>query len=118
MTQMANGMMNPSKLFKCLADETRLKSLVLISSSGELCVCDLMQVLEMDQPKISRHLAELRKHGIVTDERRGKWVYYRLHPELPSWVKEIIKHSAIHCPEYYAQALSRLESSLSEKTTC
>ena len=53
--------MNPCKFFKCLADDTRLKSLMLIATVKEACVCDLMAALELDQPKISRHLAELRK---------------------------------------------------------
>lgn len=71
--------MNPSIFFKCLADDTRLKSLLLIAKADEACVCDLMEALDLDQPKTSRHLALLRKCGILIDERRGKWVFYKLH---------------------------------------
>ena len=42
------------------------------------------------QPKISRHLAQLRNCGLLADRRRGQWVYYRLHPDLPAWVREIL----------------------------
>lgn len=84
-------MFEPIALYKSLAEETRLKSLLLMQSKGELCVCDLMSALDLSQPKVSRHLAELRKHSIVLDERRGKWVYYRINPDLPEWVKQIIE---------------------------
>lgn len=82
--------MNPRTFFKCLADDTRLKSLMLIANTGEACVCDLMSALELDQPKISRHLAQLRKFGILLDDRRGKWEFYKLHPELPTWMHDVI----------------------------
>lgn len=84
-------MLNPISLYKVLAEETRLKSLLLMQSKVELCVCNLIDALELSQPKVSRHLAELRKHDLVLDERRGKWVYYRVNPSLPSWVKQILE---------------------------
>ena len=76
-------MIDPLQFFKCLADETRLKSLILIQSEGELCVCELMEALEEIQPKISRHLALLREHKIVLDRRQGQWIYYRFEPGTP-----------------------------------
>ncbi|WP_332397589.1 metalloregulator ArsR/SmtB family transcription factor [Vibrio metschnikovii] len=76
--------------YKSLAEETRLKSLLLISRHRELCVCDLMTALSLSQPKVSRHLAELRKNGLVIDERRGKWVYYQINPQLPDWMRKIL----------------------------
>lgn len=82
--------MNPEQLFKCLADETRLLSTLLIQAEGELCVCELMEALEDSQPKISRHLAQLRNCGILSDRRDRQWVYYRLHPQLPKWVTDIL----------------------------
>ncbi|MFA3790036.1 metalloregulator ArsR/SmtB family transcription factor [Aliiglaciecola sp. SL4] len=101
--------MSPLKIFKCLSDDTRLKSVMLIAEFGELCVCDLMQALGLEQPKISRHLAELRKCGVLLDERRGKWVYYRLHPELPEWANKVISESSVHNKSYYEEALDRLK---------
>jgi ArsR family transcriptional regulator len=67
----------PSRLFKALGDEGRLRIVALLSH-GELCVCHLQEALGMSQPAVSRHLAKLRAAGIVGDRRAGKWVYYRL----------------------------------------
>jgi ArsR family transcriptional regulator, arsenate/arsenite/antimonite-responsive transcriptional repressor len=66
-----------SRLFKALADETRLR-IVAVLSHGQLCVCHLEEGLNLSQPKVSRHLAILRSAGLVEDERVGTWVYYRL----------------------------------------
>ena len=64
-------------LFKALADHTRLRLINLIGPS-EVCVCFLVSVLKTSQPKISRHLAYLRRAGIVAARREGKWMHYRL----------------------------------------
>ena len=77
--------MNPVQFYKCLADETRLLSLLLIQSEGELCVCELMSALDESQPKVSRHLALLRKSELLLDRRQGQWVFYRINPKLPNW---------------------------------
>ncbi|MEL0612125.1 metalloregulator ArsR/SmtB family transcription factor [Marinomonas arenicola] len=110
--------MNPCKFYKCLADDTRLKSILLIKQADEACVCDLMAALKLDQPKTSRHLAELRKCGILQDERRGKWVYYRLHPELPEWAKSVINETAQHNRDYYQAALDKLLSCKLSANNC
>lgn len=65
------------ELFKALADETRLRILSLLSS-GELCVCEITKVLDIGQPKASRHLAVLRQSELVVDRREGMWMYYSL----------------------------------------
>lgn len=70
-------MKNLAHIFKALSDETRLRILALLSA-GELCVCDLMAALELPQSTVSRHLAYLRHAGLVDDERRGIWMFYRL----------------------------------------
>jgi ArsR family transcriptional regulator len=80
-------MIQPTQFFKCLADETRLRCLILLHGREELCVCELTQALQMSQPKISRHLALLRACGLLQDRRQGAWVYYRLHPALPTWAR-------------------------------
>ena len=79
--------------FHLLSDETRLRCLVLLQKEGELCVCEISQIIGSIQPKISRHLALLRQSGLVLDERRGQWVYYSLNPSLPEWAKRIIELS-------------------------
>ncbi|MBD3654851.1 metalloregulator ArsR/SmtB family transcription factor [Kangiella sp.] len=83
--------MTPEILFKCLSDETRLKSVILIAHYGELCVCDLIEMLQLPQPKISRHLAMLRMNDLLVTERRENWVYYSLNPNLEPWALELIK---------------------------
>jgi len=64
-------------LFRAFADSTRLRLLNLMDSD-EVCVCFLVEALAMSQPKISRHLAYLRRAGIVSARRQGKWMHYRL----------------------------------------
>jgi len=64
-------------LFTALADRTRLRLLNLLAGR-ELCVCYLVEVLGQSQPKISRHLAYLRRAGIVSARRQGKWMHYRI----------------------------------------
>jgi ArsR family transcriptional regulator len=70
----------PSRFFRALGDETRLKIVALLAH-GELCVCHLEAALGLPQPNVSRHLAVLRSAGIVQDRRDGSWVYYRLLPQ-------------------------------------
>jgi len=92
-------MLEPVQLFKCLSDETRLGATILILLEGELCVCELMEALKVSQPKISRHLAQLRNCGILDDARRGHWVYYSISKNLPSWAKDMLTvASQVHRP--------------------
>lgn len=83
--------MEPADLFSALSDTTRLRCLALMLRGGELCVCDLTVILELSQPKVSRHLAYLRAQGLVSDRRAGQWVYYRLSRELPAWVRQVLR---------------------------
>jgi len=64
-------------LFKALADETRLR-IVLLLSEKELCVCQIEATLNLSQVKVSRHLTILRYSGLVKCRREGTWVYYSL----------------------------------------
>jgi ArsR family transcriptional regulator, arsenate/arsenite/antimonite-responsive transcriptional repressor len=82
--------MTPTTLFKCLADETRLRCVVLLHKEGKLCVCELTHALDLLQPKISRHLAQLRQSNLLLDSREGQWVYYQINPALPAWVFDIL----------------------------
>jgi ArsR family transcriptional regulator len=69
-------------VFKALGDPVRLRLVSLIGAhqGGEVCVCELTEAFELTQPTISHHLKVLREAGIITSERRGTWVYYRLEP--------------------------------------
>ena len=84
-------------LFKALADQTRLRLINLIGDD-EVCVCFFVEVLKVNQPKISRHLAYLKRAGVVAARREGKWMHYRIvepsHPhaarifgEVRSWLE-------------------------------
>ena len=65
-------------IFKSLADETRIRILLLLQGRSELCVCDFMQALGLPQSTVSRHLAFLKKAGWLTDRRGGTWMYYSI----------------------------------------
>jgi ArsR family transcriptional regulator len=65
------------KVFKALSDDTRIRLLKLLSER-ELCVCELMQVLEMTQSRVSRNLGVLKEAGLVKDRRDGTWAFYSL----------------------------------------
>ncbi|KAA0874144.1 metalloregulator ArsR/SmtB family transcription factor [Nitrincola tapanii] len=99
--------------FKCLADATRLRILNLLLCKGELCVCDLMTATQESQPKISRHLALLRTHQILLDERRGQWVYYRLNPDLPPWAELILAQLKPSQDALSTDDLARLDNTCS-----
>ncbi len=66
-------------MFRAFSDRTRLR-IVHLLKPGELCVCDLVAVLDVPQPKISRHLSYLRKAGFVIARKDGLWSYYQLAP--------------------------------------
>lgn len=86
-------MLLPLQLFKNLSDETRLMVVLLLREMGELCVCDLCSALDESQPKISRHLAMLRESGLLLDRKQGKWVHYRLSPQIPAWAAQVIEQA-------------------------
>jgi ArsR family transcriptional regulator len=78
------------RLFRALGDPTRLRLLNLMAGQ-EVCVCFFTEVIGAPQPKISRHLAYLRKAGIVSARREGKWMHYRLAAPLSPHVASILK---------------------------
>ena len=100
--------LTPTTVFKCLADDTRVRTMLLITREGELCVCELTCALNESQPKISRHLAQLRTCGLLSDRRQGQWVYYRLHPQLPAWVTDMLKTTLANNIEWLRQDVQRL----------
>lgn len=114
---MKTNTLKPDRLFRALSDRTRLRILNLLLT-GELCVCDIVSVLGCPQPKASRHLAYLRKVGLVTVRKESVWCYYQLGPadtefeaalrkcieccgELPRLVKdvELLKENRRPCCE-------------------
>ncbi|WP_199609885.1 metalloregulator ArsR/SmtB family transcription factor [Flocculibacter collagenilyticus] len=102
--------MSPIQFYKCLADDTRLRCLLLIEDQQELCVCELTKALALSQPKVSRHLALLREQHVISARKEGQWMFYRIHDALPEWQKGIIKQTLSESTEYIAPALSLLNS--------
>ena len=80
--------------FKALADQTRLRILGLLQA-GEICVCDIHGSLWLPQPTVSRHLAYLRKTGLVATRKEGLWVHYRL-AQLPDPVMQALLDAVTH----------------------
>ncbi|MGA7617390.1 MAG: metalloregulator ArsR/SmtB family transcription factor, partial [Thermoanaerobaculia bacterium] len=78
------------RLFGALADPTRLRILNLLAA-GEICVCYFVEVLGEPQPKISRHLAYLRRSGLVETRRDGKWIHYGLAKDLEGGARKILE---------------------------
>jgi len=100
--------MSPLELFKCLSDETRLTMLMLVSQQKELCVCELTDVLQVSQPKISRHLAALKKQELLLDRKSGQWVFYRVNPDLPQWIYVVIEQTMAASEKELAGLVARL----------
>lgn len=73
----ASRLIDLERVFKALSDRTRLRILGLLAQ-GEVCVCHIHESLRIPQPRASRHLAYLRRAGLVDTRRKGLWVYYRL----------------------------------------
>jgi len=100
--------MNPLSFFKCLSDETRLRMMLLIASEGELCVGELTVALDEIQPKISRHLAQLRNCGLLKDRRQGQWIFYGLSPQLASWCDAVVQTTLSENPDFLTENFERL----------
>ena len=82
------------QFFSALSHPLRLRALLLMHAEGELCVCELTHTLDVSQPMISRHLAQLRQWEIVSDRRQGQWIYYRLQENLPEWAQQVLTATA------------------------
>ena len=104
-------MLQAVNYFKCLSDETRLRCMLLLHREGELCVCEITQALALSQPKISRHLAQLRQSGLLSDQKKGLWVYYKINPVLPEWVWVFLRETVTVVQEnsVFQQDILRLQ---------
>ena len=103
------------QLFQALGDSTRLRILGLLLT-GEVCVCHIHESLQIPQPKASRHLAYLRRAGLVDTRREGLWVYYRLADPgdgVAATIRQAVTHALGHVPDVRRDA-ARLE----KKTGC
>jgi len=78
-------------VYSVLSHPMRLRALILIKQDDELCVCELTHSLELAQPVISRHLAQLKEAGLLQSRRQGLWIYYRINNDIPEWVTRLIQ---------------------------
>lgn len=85
-------------LFRALADPTRLRLLNLIADR-EICVCYFVEILQISQPKVSRHLAYLRRAGIVASRREGRWMHYRIATPKDQAAASILHETLKHLKE-------------------
>ena len=85
---------SPLTLYPAIAHEIRLRCLLLLLEHDELCVCELTHAIGAAQPTISRHLAYLREAELVSDRREGLWIHYRINPELPAWMTNVLRETA------------------------
>ena len=106
---------NSKTLFNALADETRLRILNLLNE-GELCVCDLMRVLKEPQSKISRHLAYLRRAGLVRGRKEGLWMHYRLTKQTAKLDEVLLK--AVSCCRSESNELGKDLKALNKNKNC
>lgn len=106
------------RLFKALSDETRLRILCLLLE-GELCVCDIMAVLQIPQSTVSRHLAYLKNSGWVEDRRCGVWMYYSLTDNGSDLQAGLITNLRDSLPSHDVAAADRLRlNELSLNNNC
>jgi ArsR family transcriptional regulator len=112
MTDPARGM---ERLFRALADDTRLRILGLLLT-GEVCVCHIHESLRIPQPKASRHLAYLRKTGLVETRRDGTWVHYRM-AMLPDPIVRAVNDAVLHALAH-SETIRRDAERLRKKTGC
>jgi ArsR family transcriptional regulator, arsenate/arsenite/antimonite-responsive transcriptional repressor len=112
---MAKRLVEMESLFKALADATRLRILGLLLT-GEVCVCDIHESLKIPQPKASRHLAYLRRSGLVETRREGLWIHYRLgtlaDPVLAA-IADAVRHGLTHM-----ETVQRDGDRLQKRTGC
>lgn len=112
---MTGSVQHLAKLFQALGDATRLRILGLLLA-GEICVCHIYESLKISQPKASRHLAYLRRVGLVATRRQGLWIYYRM-ADLPDPILKTIGQAVTHALTH-VDAVQRDAVRLQKKTGC
>ncbi len=103
------------RVFKALADPTRVRILGLLSG-GEMCVCHIHESLRLPQPLVSRHLAYLRRAGLVDTRKNGLWVYYRMAPRKADVTRTLLD-AVYHCVSHLSTVAKDCQR-LEKKTGC
>ncbi|MBP1751174.1 MAG: transcriptional regulator, ArsR family [Geobacteraceae bacterium] len=99
-------MKTTARMFKALSDETRLRIICLLLD-GELCVCDIMAVLQLPQSTVSRHLAYLKNAGWVDDRRAGVWMYYSILDNVKNLQNSLLDSLRENLPDLEVAAADR-----------
>jgi ArsR family transcriptional regulator, arsenate/arsenite/antimonite-responsive transcriptional repressor len=108
-------------MFRAFSDRTRLRILNLLRCRNEICVCDIVRVLDQPQAKVSRHLAYLRRAGLVAGRRRQQWMHYRLRSPAGRFHRQVL--ACLDCclsevPMLRADRSVLGRSRLTEPSTC
>ena len=111
----SDTLMALEQTFQALGDQTRLRILALLTA-GEVCVCHIHESLELPQPKVSRHLAYLRRARLVEARRDGPWVHYRM-ASLPDPVLRTVHQAVTHALGHVAMIRTDAES-LTKRQAC
>ena len=81
-----------SDVFKLRGDKTRLTIVSLLKGQSELCVCEIVDYLQTTQPNVSQHLRKLKSAGLVSETRKGQWIYYTLTLEDKPYLQGVLEH--------------------------
>ncbi len=96
-------MEHQTHFFHALSNDIRLRIVLLLEAEPQLSVCQLVRILQLPQPKVSRHLAVLREAGLVSVDRRAQWICYRLGETLEPWQRQVVhavRESLSDSPRY------------------
>lgn len=109
------GLDESTRTLKAFADPVRLRLLNLLSDDREVCVCHLHEALELPQPTVSRHLAYLRKTGLVSGRKEGLWVHYRMARSKSELGRIMLGclGSCLGDPAIFGEDIQRLERAIS-----
>ena len=94
-------------VFKALSDETRLRILNLLYER-ELCVCDVMEILQITQAKASRHLIYLKNAGLVKDRKQAQWAYYSMRNDNKPKLLDSLVYDSLRTIELYQKDMNNL----------
>ena len=110
-----------SAVFASLSNATRLRCLYLAARHDEVCVCEVVDALDIPQPTISKAFKVLKEAGLVTDRRDSNWIYYRINESMPRWMSAVVDATAgdLARSGKYVEDEERLEGSrVREEAAC
>lgn len=91
---------------KALSDKNRMRIVALLLFHSELCACQIVEIVKLSPPTISRHMSILQKAHVVQNRRDGRWVYYRISKNLPAQLQSLLEASLLDTTEYHKDRTS------------